>query len=512
MLKLMEDRNMNLKKLFSSRWFAPSVTAALALAAGLTVGGLWLGARGSAVPAPTTGLPGLTATPTDFNTNMPGIQTLQRMQDAFRAVAAKVLPSVVQVNVVDVVKNSGANFPNPFEFFFGPRGQQGPPREFRQQGLGSGVVVRRNGDKVYVLTNNHVAGNATEISVKLQDGREYKAKLVGKDENKDLALVMFQTKEDIPVAELGDSSSLMVGDWVLAVGSPLGFESTVTAGIVSAIGRRSMQGAPGFTDYIQTDAAINQGNSGGALVNIYGQVVGINSWIASTSGGSIGLGFAIPINNAKRSIDDFITKGHSEYGWIGINMGNLQPQAADDLRLGNANGAFVYGVFKGSPADKAGLLPGDLITTVNGEKLKDSSDLLLAIGNLIPGTTVNLNLLREGRPTHLSFQVAARADEKQLAAQSSKIWPGFSVLKITADVRQQLNLSNSDAGLVIGAVDQGGPADVAGLKSGDLITKVAGHEVHNLGDFYKALNNPKGREILFAIQRQGNNLIIGLVR
>ena len=502
---------MNLKKLFSSRWFAPSVTAALALAAGLAVGGLWFGAGAAA--SSSAAAQRLSVTPVDFNTNLEGIQTLQSMQNAFRAVAAKVLPSVVQVDVVDVVKNSGADFPNPFEFFFGPRSQrQSQPREFRQQGLGSGVVVRRNGDKLYVLTNNHVAGDAEQISIKLQDGRSYKAKLVGKDENKDLALVVFETRENIPVAELGDSGSLMVGDWVLAVGSPLGFESTVTAGIVSAIGRRSVQGAAGFTDYVQTDAAINQGNSGGALVNIYGQVVGINSWIASTSGGNIGLGFAIPINNAKRSIDDFITKGRSEYGWIGINMGGLQPQAADDLKLGEARGAFVYGVFKSSPAEKAGLLPGDMITKVDGKALKDSSDLLLTIGNLTPGRKVELELVRAGSARSLTLQVAARADEKQLAAQSSKVWPGFSVLKITDDVREQLNLGGSEAGLVIGAVDQSGPADVAGLKSGDLVTKVGGREVRDLGDFYKALNNPGAKEILFAIQRQGNNLIIGLVR
>jgi len=502
---------MIFKKLVSSRWFAPSVTAALALAAGLALGGLWFGAgagTSSLIPARS-----YTALPVDFNTNQEGIQTLQSMQNAFRAVAAKALPSVVQVDVVDVVKSSGADFPNPFEFFFGPQRQrQSQPREFRRQGLGSGVVVRRNGDKLYVLTNDHVAGDAEQINVKLQDGRTYKAKLVGRDENKDLALVMFETRENIPVAEIGDSGSLMVGDWVLAVGSPLGFESTVTAGIVSAIGRRSVQGTSGFTDYIQTDAAINQGNSGGALVNIYGQVVGINSWIASTSGGNIGLGFAIPINNAKRSIDDFITKGRSEYGWIGINMGGLQPQAAEDLKLGQAHGAFVYGVFKGSPAEKAGLQPGDLITRVDGTALKDSSDLLLTIGNLTPGKRVELELVRAGSTQRLSLQVAARADEKQLATQSSKVWPGFSVRKITDDVRSQLNLGSSDAGLVIGAVDQGGPADVAGLKSGDLITKVGGKEVRNLGDFYKALNNPGSREILFAIQRQANNLIIGLVR
>jgi Do/DeqQ family serine protease len=485
------------------------VTAALALWRA------WPWATGSAAPAALAPVPAesFTARMVDFNTNQDGIQTLQSLQNAFRAVAAKVLPSVVQVYVVDVVKNSGADFPNPFEFFFGPQRQrQGQPREFRQQGLGSGVVVRRNGEKLYVLTNDHVAGEAEQINIKLQDGRSYKAKLVGRDENKDLALVMFETRENIPVAEIGDSGSLMVGDWVLAVGSPLGFESTVTAGIVSAIGRRSVQGAAGFTDYIQTDAAINQGNSGGALVNIYGQVVGINSWIASTSGGNIGLGFAIPINNAKRAIDDFITKGRSEYGWIGINMGGLQPQAAEDLRLGEARGAFVYGVFKGSPAEKAGLQPGDLITKVDGMALKDSSDLLLTIGNLTPGRKVELELVRAGSTRSLTLQVAARADEKQLAAQSSKVWPGFSVLKITDDVRAQLNLGNSDAGLVIGAVDQSGPADVAGLKSGDLITKVGGREVRNLGDFYKALNNPGSREILFAIQRQGNSLIIGLVR
>jgi len=503
---------MNVRKLLHSRWFVPSAGAALALAAGLVVGGLWLGARGEG-GKPVNPAPAVAATLADFNTAQEGIQTLQNMQNAFRAVAAKVLPSVVQVDVVDVVKTSGAGGPNPFEFFFGPRNQrQSQPREFRQQGLGSGVVVRRNDDKVYVLTNNHVAGDAEQISIKLPDGRSFKAKLVGRDENKDLALVMFETRENIPVAELGDSSSLMVGDWVLAVGSPLGFESTVTAGIVSAIGRRSVQGAAGFTDYIQTDAAINQGNSGGALVNIYGQVVGINSWIASTSGGNIGLGFAIPVNNAKRSIDDFITKGKSEYGWIGINMGGLQPQAAEDLKVGEARGAFVYGVFKGSPAEKAGLLPGDLLTRVNGEPLKDASDLLLAIGNLTPGRTVELELLRSGSTLRLALQVAARADEKQLATQASKVWPGFSVLKITDDVREQLNLGGTSAGLVIAAVDQGGPADVAGLKSGDLVTKVSGREVRTLADFYKALNNPGAKEILFAIQRQGTSLIIGLVR
>jgi serine protease Do len=509
---------MKTKKFIRSKWFLPTGLAVLTLAAGLFIGHLWLPGYANAIPPLSSRPP---ATPADYATGqapaIDGLATLQNLQNAFRTVAARVLPTVVEIDVVDVVKQTAPVFPNPFEFFFGPGdGDQAQPRqrEFRRQGLGSGVVVRQSGSKVYVLTNNHVAGDATEISVKLSDGRTFKGKLVGKDEHKDLALVEFESRASVPVAELGDSNSLQVGDLVLAVGSPLGFESTVTSGIVSAIGRRSMPGAGvgGFTDYIQTDAAINQGNSGGALVNIYGQVVGLNTWIASTSGGNIGLGFAIPINNAKRAINDFITKGRSEYGWIGINMGNVLPSSAADLKLKDSSGAFVYGVFKGSPAEKAGLLPGDLITKVNGQPLNDSSDLMMTIGELTPGKSATLDLLRYGEPQRLTIQIGSRADEKQLAAQASKVWPGFSVVKLTDDIRQQLNLQKVSAELVIGAVDQGSPADIAGLRAGDLIVKVGGREVKTLSDFYKTLNNSSSREIMFAIQRQDTNLIIGLVR
>ena len=302
------------------------------------------------------------------------------------------------------------------------------------------------------------------------------------------------------------------GTLMLAAGNPFGMlEQTVTAGIISAKGRRGL-GLSNYEDYLQTDAAINQGNSGGALVNIYGQVVGINSWIASPSGGSVGLGFAIPINNAKKAIEDFITKGRSEYGWIGINMGTLQPQAAEDLKLADAHGAFVYGVYKGSPADKAGLQPGDFITRLNGSALKDSTDLLLAIGNLSPGKAAELEVLRYGEPMRLTIQVGARAEEKQLASQAGKLWPGFSVVKITDDIREQLDLGKSPAQLVIGSVEQGSPADVAGLRSGDLILKLGGRETKSLQEFYRALNDPNAREIMFTIQRQDTKLIIGLVR
>ncbi|MFQ3621654.1 MAG: trypsin-like peptidase domain-containing protein, partial [Spirochaetales bacterium] len=281
------------------------------------------------------------------------LNTLETYQSALRRVAQRTLPVVVEIQVVEVVRQPRPVFDlfgNPFEFFFGPqdRNQRTPrnqpqEREFRRQGLGSGVIVQRNGNTVYVLTNNHVAGNASEIKISLHDGREFDGKLVGTDPRRDLALLSFETKETVPIAELGDSDTVQVGDFAIAVGNPLGFESTVTFGIVSAVGRKAQPGMDigNFTDFIQTDAAINPGNSGGALVNIYGQVIGINTWIASQSGGNIGLGFAIPINNAKKVINDIIAKGSVEYGWLGVNSGNPSRELRESLNIKTTSGAFV---------------------------------------------------------------------------------------------------------------------------------------------------------------------------
>jgi Do/DeqQ family serine protease len=507
----------------SKKRFIIPVVALLALAIGFASAGLLFttvaGRKTAGVAVSTSSDGSYRAIPMGYSTgsinNTPDLSSLRTLQEAFRSVAAQVLPTVVEIDVVDVVKQQVPSSANPFQFFFGPQGEnpQAPKaQEFRQQGLGSGVIVRHTGNKVYVLTNNHVAGKAEEISVKLKDGRRFTAKLVGADPNRDLALVSFETTEQVPVAQLGDSNTLQVGDWVLAVGSPLGFDSTVTEGIVSAIGRHSMPGTDvgELTDYIQTDAAINQGNSGGALVNIYGQVVGINAWIASPSGGNVGLGFAIPINNAKKAIDDFITKGKIEYGWLGISMGGLSPEAVKELKLENPQGAFVYSVFKGSPADKAGVLPGDFITEVNQKPLRDTSGLLLQVGNLEPGQKADLTVVRYGQIQHLAVKVAVRKSSP--GSSSGELWPGFSVVPLTDDIRSQLNLGKSSGNLVIGAVDQGGIADIAGLKSGDIVRKVNGQKVNTVLDFYKTLNNSKSREINFTVERENTELIIGLVR
>lgn len=445
-----------------------------------------------------------------------GYQTMSNIQAAFREVAQKVLPSVVEIDVVNVVKAQLPATTSPFDFFFGPRNPNDQPKEqeFRQEGLGSGVLVKRGGGSVYVLTNNHVVGEAEEINVRFADGRSYTANLVGKDPKKDLALVVFKTDAKIPVAELGDSDVLQVGDWVLAVGSPLGFHSTVTEGIVSAIGRESLPGSEiaSFTDYIQTDAAINQGNSGGALVDIHGRVVGINSWIASASGGNVGLGFAIPINNAKSAIEDFITKGKVSYGWLGINMGTLSHQEEESLYGDDVHGAFVYGVYHGSPAEQAGILPGDTIVAVNSERIDDSTHLLLIVGNLTPGTTANFSILRDKQNLSLKVRISERKNEQALADQASNLWPGMSVVQITPELRSRLDLPRNTGSVIIGAVVKGSPANVAGLQAGDIVRKVNDHKVASLIEFYHAVNEPDSTELMFEVTRQGSEYRVGLVR
>jgi len=337
---------------------------------------------------------------------------------------------------------------------------------------------------------------------------------VGKDPKKDLALVMFITEESVPLAELGDSDTLQVGDWVLAIGSPLGFHSTVTEGIVSAVGRESLPGSSiaSFTDYIQTDAAINQGNSGGALVDIQGRVVGINSWIASPSGGNVGLGFAIPINNAKSTIQNLITKGRASYGWLGINMGTLSPQEAGSLYGEVMPGAFVSGVYGGSPAEKAGILPGDTIMAVNGEKITDPTQLLLVVGNLEPGTEADFTILRAHQQLVRRVNIAERQDEQALADQANRLWPGMSVVQITPELRSRLDLPRTTGSVIIGAVVKGSPAGVAGLRVGDIVRRVNDQKVASLADFYHAVSEPDSRELMLEVTRQGNEYRIGLVK
>ncbi len=441
---------------------------------------------------------------------------LDSLQNALREVSRKVLPTVVEINVTAVITQKVPQFDFPFNFPF-PFGHQGNGgvQKFRESGLGSGIIVQRSGDRYYVLTNNHVVKDATDISVRLYDQRVFKAKVVGTDPRKDIALVSFASRDNLPVAALGDSNTLQVGDIVLAVGNPLGFESTVTMGIVSALGRHGPAGdVATYTDYIQTDAAINQGNSGGALVNIKGQVVGINTWIAAPSGGNVGLGFAIPIDNAVPAISQFIEKGHVDYGWLGAQIADIQdssvyPGFASDLKVQGTNGSLLLNVYKGSPADKAGLLPGDYVTQVNGRQIRNSDDLTQTVGQLQPGNSYTFSVVRYGRPLSISAKIGLR-DPNDKVAQEKNLWPGMTVVDIDEQVRQQVNIPAGVHGVAVGYLpDQDTPASIAGFRPGDVITSIDGRSVRNMMDFYKALNESRGT-VTFHIVRDGTDVSIGM--
>ena len=430
---------------------------------------------------------------------------LSSIQSSLRDISQKIRPAVVEIDVTETVQ---ARFPR-------LDGQSGGPPGMQQAGLGSGIIVKKTGTMVYVLTNNHVVENANTITVQLSNGQDYKGSVVGTDTRKDIALVSFTTNDPVTIAELGDSSTLQVGDIVLAVGNPLGFQSTVTMGMVSALDRQAPPGGgAAYTDYIQTDAAINQGNSGGALVNIDGQVIGINTWIAAPSGGNVGLGFAIPINNAKTAIDQFIAKGSVTYGWLGAMIGNIQgaggdTQLAQDMKLSGVKGAFVFGLYKGSPADKAGLKPGDYVTMVGTTPIAEASQLTQVIGSLPAGASTNLTVIRLGASKTLSATIGER-DAKDQVAQGGNLWPGMNIVSLTDQIRQQAGVAQNLRGVVVAELsDQSSPASVAGFQPGDVITAVNGKTVQNMMDFYRALNDATGHAT-FHIVRNGTDMTFNL--
>ncbi|HDQ13715.1 MAG TPA: Do family serine endopeptidase [Sediminispirochaeta sp.] len=448
---------------------------------------------------------------------VPPVPEGQAMQKSFREVAQKVLPVVVELKVVEVVRQQVPSAPRgwPWDFLYPDRDKgeepKGQEREFRNQGLGSGVIVRKDGNKHYVLTNNHVVGEADEIQVVLNDGREFTASMIGSDPRRDLAMVMFESRDrNIPIAELGDSDDLYVGDWVLAVGSPFGFVSSVTAGIVSAKGRSGPQG--NISDFIQTDAAINRGNSGGALVDTEGKVIGINTWIAAPTGGNIGLGFAIPINNAKRAIDDFITKGSVEYGWLGVSVGDVNSQLADELELDDGKGALVHNVYLDSPADKAGLKPGDFITHIDGRPVESRDEVVRIVGNLVAGDLVDFRVQRMGRSIELEVEIGVRADEKEILSNQKKLWPGMAVVPLEEQAREELGIPDSEDGVLVISVERGTKAYIHGIRPYDLITTINGDPVEEMQDFYRLIGDSSRDKFEISYIREGEKGYAGIVR
>ncbi len=431
-----------------------------------------------------------------------GQQTLVGLQTSFRQIAKDVLPAVVQVDVVDVVEQRASRFP----FFpFQERDEENSqPREFRREGLGSGVMFRQDGETVYVVTNYHVVGNADEIRVALDDGRGYPASLLGSDERRDIAVLSLTTDEELPMAEFGNSDALLAGDWVVAIGNPLGFQSTITAGIVSAVGRtgNGTSSISPFTDYIQTDAAINRGNSGGALVDLDGRVVGINTWIASPSGGNIGIGFAIPINVVDNVIDQILEKGEVAYAWLGVTPADPPEELREAMELGDADGAFIRNVIKDSPADRAGLRPGDFITALGSTDIKDAAGLLYHVGNLAPDSVRTLRLIREGRATTVRVPFGERQPEEAIAELGGKTWPGMMVMPLTDEIREQADVDVSAGDVIIVYVEDDTPAGEAGLHAGDVLTRINNRKVDSVMEFYRIVSEAN-RTLTFDVLRSG---------
>ncbi|MDR1430285.1 MAG: Do family serine endopeptidase [Spirochaetaceae bacterium] len=430
----------------------------------------------------------------------------ESLQTAMRGISEKVQPSVVELKTVSVRRQQAPRFNGiPWEFFFGTPENNGEEREFRSEGLGSGIIVRRDRDTYYVLTNQHVVGDATEISVALSDGQEVSASLVGGDTRRDLAMVSFKSQNDYPLAVLGDSDAVRVGDWAIALGNPLGFMSSMTMGIVSAVGRTGGP-ANNINDFIQTDASINRGNSGGALVNIRGEVIGINTWIASGSsnGGSVGLGFAIPINNAKRSIDEFISSGTTRYGWLGVSLMDPSREIFSALNLDGKRGALVSQVFLGSPAERGGIQPGDFITHLDGREMRGMNALTLAVGDLKPGERTAFTLIRGGRTQELQVRIEERTEE--VAAENNKLWPGVYAVPLSDSLRSTLKLDAGARGVLVADVIARSPAAIVGLQRGDRVTGLNGEAVNNLDDFYRCLREKTRTELWFEVVREDSTV------
>ncbi len=434
--------------------------------------------------------------------------------ESFAGVAEAINPAVVNISTEKVIKDPGGpnfrHFQSPFgdndqfhdffERFFGNR----PGREFKQRSLGSGFIIDKKG---FIVTNNHVVENADKIKVKLSNDREYPATIVGKDTKTDIALLKVENLQDIGVAKLGNSDDLKIGEWVLAVGSPFGLEHTVTAGIVSAKGR--VIGSGPYDDFIQTDASINPGNSGGPLVNMNGEVVGINTAIVSRSGGNVGIGFAIPINMVRGIIEQLKTSGSVTRGWLGVTIQDLTPELADYYGLKGVKGAIVGEVFKGDPAEKAGIKAKDVIVEVDGNKIESGRDLSRVIAATHVGEKVTIKVFRDGAERTFRIKIVKRTDDKETMAMhdSGEVTDlGMAVSSLTPDLARRLNIPETQ-GVVVIAVDRDTPASKAGVQEGDLILEVSHKLVKSVQDYRKYLEEVRKGEIVSLLVKRRAGLV-----
>lgn len=458
---------------------------------------------------PTTSQPQETAPPV----------VVDGMRTSYADVVQKTSPAVVRIEAIHKERGNSSmqmpQFPGGDEFrqFQLPQQNQRPQV---QRGAGSGVIVSADGT---ILTNHHVVDGAEKITILMSDNKTYEAKIVGTDQPSDLAVLKIEAT-NLPFLNLGNSDNVRVGDIVLAIGNPLDIGQSVTAGIISAKGRRTGLSDGSFEDFLQTDAPINRGNSGGALVNLNSELIGINSQILSggPGGGSIGIGFSIPSNMAKSVMDQLIKDGKVRRGMLGIGIQTPTEELAKGLDLQNAEGVLIGSVRPGSAAEKAGLKRYDLITAINGEKMVDSNVLRNKVASTVPGTEIKVTVLRDGK----EMEFTATLDELKIEQSSGNRNPdekgaspekesgklGLSLQPVTPEIAKQLNLDSDNEGMVVASVEQGGPAGEAGIARGDVILEINRRAVNSIDDVKSTLDSLGNKPIVLLVNRRGQTTLI----
>jgi serine protease Do len=428
---------------------------------------------------------------------------------SFSDLTDKVKPAVVNISTSKTYKGRGGlGMPfgrSPFgddffDRFFGDM----PQREFKQRSLGSGFIISSDG---YIFTNNHVVEKADKILVKVTDGKEYEAKIIGTDAKTDIALIKIKPNNSLPVADIGDSDKVRVGEWVIAIGNPFGLEQTVTAGIVSAKGRVIDAGP--YDNFIQTDASINPGNSGGPLFSMDGKVIGINTAIVAQGQG---IGFAIPINMAKNILADLKTKGKVTRGWLGVSVQDITEDIAKNLNHKAKGGALISDVFKGDPADKAGMKVGDIVIEISNKSINDSHDLLLAIAAFHVGETVSIKALRDGKEMMFNVLVAERKDRPEIAesGKGAKEYFGITAQELTPELARQLGVSR-ETGVIVIDVENGSPADDVGIQPQDIIAQVNKVKIHSLKEYIKEISRAaEKKNVTLLVKRGKSSFFVGM--
>jgi serine protease Do len=441
------------------------------------------------------------------------LTTARSLGQAFVEVAKKVQPAVVNITTEKTVtlrpwEKFGEDFfrGSPFEDFFhgfgfSPREKEKEYRQ-KQRGGGSGVIVDQEG---YVLTNNHVIENADKVKIRLNDGREFVATVKGQDPRTDLAVLRFKAK-DLPVAVLGDSDKLEVGEWAIAIGSPFGLEHTVTVGVISAKGRSGL-GTGTYEDFIQTDASINPGNSGGPLINIDGEVVGVNAMIIQPG---TGIGFAIPINMAKQILSDLIAHGKVVRPWLGIQVQNVSPEMMEHFKVKEKEGVLVSQVYSGTGAEKAGIVSGDIIRLVDGTSVKNVNELVREILKKKVGQKLQLVIVRDGKEMPLEVTTSVQPDRPgQVQEKEAEGKLGARVQDLTPQLAAQYRIAGVNRGVVILEVEDGSLADEIGFQEGDVILEINRKKIVSTKDFEKAMKEADvGKGILFHVHRKGSSFYL----